>query len=158
MCCFWGQYYHGAFRRGEIDYEKVYWNLLRKKINAVRNYVPVNVINTGIGGTTAFLSLDRLEGQVLSHNPDLVIVCFGLNDVNGELEEYLEALEQIFESCKKSGADVIFMTPNMTNTYIAEDTLEELKAHAAVTAEYQNNGFIYSVSSKVGERKTSDCL
>ena len=44
---------HGALRSGEINYETVYWNRLKKKINAVRNYVPVNVINAGIGGITA---------------------------------------------------------------------------------------------------------
>ena len=35
---------HGALN-GEINYETVYWNRLRKKILDVRNYVPVNVIN-----------------------------------------------------------------------------------------------------------------
>ena len=61
---------HGAFSDGEIDYEAVYWNLLKRKINAVRNYVPVNVINAGIGGITAEKSIDRLERDVLSHHPD----------------------------------------------------------------------------------------
>lgn len=152
---------HGAFGCDEIDYEKVYWNILKKKINGIRNYVPVNVINAGIGGITAFLSLDRLERQVLLHTPDLVIVCFGLNDVNGELGEYLGALEQIFENCKKSGADVIFMTPNMLNTYVAEDTLEELKAYAAITAEYQNSGkmdlYIRSAVKLAKEKQVTVC-
>ena len=44
---------HGAVGPDEINYETVYWNRLRQKINAVRNYVPVNVINAGIGGITA---------------------------------------------------------------------------------------------------------
>ena len=74
---------HGALLN-EINYETVYWNLLRKKILGVRNYVPVNVINAGIGGITAAGSIKRMGKQVLAHNPDLVIVCFGLNDVNGE--------------------------------------------------------------------------
>ena len=78
---------HGAMGFGEINYEDVYWNRLRKKINAKRNYVPVNIINAGIGGITAAGSLERLDSQVLVHRPDLVIVCFGLNDVNGSLQE-----------------------------------------------------------------------
>lgn len=61
---------HGAVGPGEINYETVYWNRLRKKINDVRNYVPVNVINAGIGGITAKESLKRMEGQVFAHNPD----------------------------------------------------------------------------------------
>lgn len=130
---------HGALLN-EINYETVYWNLLRNKILAVRNYVPVNVINAGIGGITAIGSVERTDKHVLAHNPDLVIVCFGLNDVAGELEVYLNALGIIFEKCIKSGADVIFMTPNMLNTYVADDTLEEHRDYAVVTAEYQNSG------------------
>ena len=130
---------HGALLN-EINYETVYWNLLRKKILAVRSYVPVNVINAGIGGIDAKGSIERMDKQVLAHQPDLIIVCFGLNDVNGTLEEYLSAMRTIFERCKNSGADVIFMTPNMLNTYVAEDTADEYMEYAAVTAEYQNNG------------------
>ena len=131
---------HGALGNDEINYETVYWNLLRMKILKVRDYVPVNVINAGIGGVSATSSLDRLDKQVLSHSPDLVIVCFGLNDINDSLESYLSSLKVIFEKCHNSGADVIFMTPNMLNTYVAPETAPELLDYAAVTAEYQNSG------------------
>ena len=47
---------HGFFD-GAPDYENVYWNQLRKKLLAVRDYVPVNVIDAGIGGITAKGSL-----------------------------------------------------------------------------------------------------
>ena len=130
---------HGALN-GEINYETVYWNRLRKKILDVRNYVPVNVINAGIGGITASGSVGRIESQVLTHLPDLIIVCFGLNDVNDPLERYLSALRTIFEKCLASGADTVFMTPNMLNTYVAPDTPKEHLAYAAVTAGYQTEG------------------
>ncbi len=131
---------HGAVASDEINYDTVYWNLLRKKLNNVRNYVPVNVINAGIGGITASGSIPRMERDVFSHNPELVIVCFGLNDVNGSLEEYISSLETIFSECNKRGVETVFLTPNMLNTYVAEDTLDELKGYAAVTAEIQNSG------------------
>lgn len=132
---------HGAVGGGEpINYETVYWNRLKKKINAVRNYVPVNVINAGIGGITAAGSLSRMEKQVFSHNPDLVIVCFGLNDVNCPLEEYLASLEKIFKRSLESGAETIFMTPNMLNTKVADDTDSSLKEYAQKTAQMQNGG------------------
>lgn len=131
---------HGAVAPDEISYDTVYWNLLRKKLNEVRNYVPVNVINAGIGGITATGSLDRIERDVFSHHPDLVIVCFGLNDVNDPLERYLSSLEKIFSECNSREVETVFLTPNMLNTYVAEDTLDELKGYAAVTAEMQNSG------------------
>lgn len=131
---------HGAVAPDEIDYDSVYWNRLRKKINSVRNYVPVNVINAGIGGITASGSLGRMERDVFAHHPDLVIVCFGLNDVNGELDAYLDSLEAIFSECNKRGVETVFLTPNMLNTYVADDTLEELKGYAEITAKMQNEG------------------
>ncbi len=131
---------HGAVGPGELNFETVYWNRLRQKINAIRAYTPVNVINSGIGGINAKDSVPLTESRVLSHNPDLVIVCFGLNDINCELEVYLESLKQIFEKCIKFGTEVIFMTPNMLNTYVADDVEEIYAAYAKKTAGYQTDG------------------
>ncbi|MBQ9768900.1 MAG: GDSL family lipase [Clostridia bacterium] len=130
---------HGAFGAGQIDYEAVYWNLLKKKLNQYRNYIPVNVINAGIGGINAEGSVKRIDSQVLNHDPDLVIVCFGLNDVNGPYETYISALKEIFERCS-AVTDVIFMTPNMLNTSLSEDTEEKYKEYSKKTAEMQNSG------------------
>ena len=150
---------HGAFL-GFMDYEAVYWNLLKQKIHALRDYVPVNVINAGIGGTTAKSSLCRMESQVFSHSPDLIIVCFGLNDINGSLEDYLSSLEEIFKKCKNH-CDTIFLTPNMLNTYVAEDTPKEHLLYAEKTAEYQNSGkmdlFIYSAVNLANELGIEVC-
>lgn len=131
---------HGALALGEINYETAYWNRLKKKINNLNSYVPVNVINAGIGGTTAKGSLKRMDRQVLSHNPDLVIVCFGLNDVNNPLSEYIDSLKIIFDKCRQSGAEVIFITPNMLNTSVAEDSPREYYDYAIKTAQMQNEG------------------
>jgi lysophospholipase L1-like esterase len=130
---------HGAVN-GYFDYENVYWNVLRKKLNALRSYVPVNMICASIGGTTAAASLSRLEKQVLKHEPDAVIVCFGLNDVNGSLERYLRALRIIFERCLQAGCEVIFLTPNMMNTYVDENTPSVFLEYAYKTAEMQSGG------------------
>ena len=131
---------HGVLGFDEINYETVYWNLLKRKLNTFRNYMPVNVINAGIGGITAESSVCRMDSQVLKYEPDLIIVCFGLNDVNGSLESYLESLKVIFQKSKDSGADVIFLTPNMLNTYVAEDTYPGYVEYAHKTAEMQNSG------------------
>ncbi|MBQ2749873.1 MAG: SGNH/GDSL hydrolase family protein [Clostridia bacterium] len=151
---------HGAVN-GYNDYERVYWNLLKKKLNAYRDYIPVNMINASIGGTTAKASLGRMEKQVFAHLPDLVIVCFGLNDVNGTLEEYLDALKQIFERCHREGCDVIFMTPNMLNTYVADDAPAEYREYAFKTAEMQNTGkmdrFMTAAMTLAGEMGVPVC-
>lgn len=152
---------HGAVGPDEINYDTVYWNLLRKKLNAVNSYVPVNVINSGIGGITAEGSILRMERDVFSHHPDLVIVCFGLNDVNGSLEVYLSSLEKIFDECNKRGVETVFLTPNMLNTYVAEDTVEELKGYAAITADIQNSGkmdmYMEKAAELAGEKGITVC-
>lgn len=152
---------HGSLSNGEINYETVYWNLLKRKISNVRNYVPVNVINAGIGGTTARQSLARIDKQVLSHSPDLVIICFGLNDVNEPLETYLSSLKTIFEKCIVGATDVVFMTPNMLNTYVAKETSPKDREYAAVTAEFQNSGkmdlYISSAVKLANEMNVTVC-
>ena len=96
-----------------------------------------------------------------SHNPDLVIVQFGLNDVNGTLEEYLGALRTIFTKCAQSGADVIFLTPNMLNTYVADDTAKVHLDYAKKTADMQNSGkmdlYIYSAIELAKELSVTVC-
>ena len=138
---------HGAVI-DNIDYENVYWNLLKKKLNQFRDYIPVNMINASIGGTTAKEALPRLDKQVFKHEPDLIIVCFGLNDVNGSLTDYTESLREIFAKCIGCGFDVIFLTPNMLNTYVADDTPAQHIAYAHKTVQMQNEGrmdeFIYA--------------
>lgn len=130
---------HGALGSDEFNYDTVYWNRLRNKILSIRSYVPVNVINAGIGGTTAKESIERMDRQVLAYNPDLIIICFGLNDVNGLLDEYLDSLSIIFEKALASEAELIFMTPNMLNTYVSDDTPKHIE-YAAATAKMQNEG------------------
>lgn len=138
---------HGAVN-GYNDYENVYWNLLKRKLHKFRDYMPINMINASVAGTSAKASLDRMEKHVFSHSPDLVVICFGLNDVNGTLADYLGALKQIFERCIEAKCDAIFMTPNMLNTYVAEDAPPTHRDYAFKTAEMQNSGrmdeYIYS--------------
>jgi lysophospholipase L1-like esterase len=123
-----------------FDYSSAYSTRLREILNILYPNVQVNIINSGISGDSTSGALMRLERDVLRYHPDLVIVSFGLNDVNRPLEEYLSSLEEIFRRCKENGSDVIFMTQCMLNTYVAEGTPTEYIEYAHKTAEYQNSG------------------
>jgi lysophospholipase L1-like esterase len=151
---------HGVMN-GYNDYENVYWNRLRKKFNAFRNFMPVNIIDAGIGGTTATASLKRMESQVFRHAPDLVIICFGLNDVNFEFEDYIHSLKTIFSQCRVREIDCIFMSPNMLNTYVADDTPAKFREYAFETAEMQNSGkmdkYIYAAMDLAREMGVPVC-
>lgn len=132
---------HGFFEDGVVDFEAVYHAKLRRMLEKQSTYMPVNIINAGIGGTTAPQALHRLERDVLCHHPELTVVCFGLNDVNGAVVDYANALTAIFRTLTSSGTEVIFMTPNMLNTYVDEaNTTPALLDYARTTCAYQRSG------------------
>ena len=56
---------------------------------------PINVINAGISGDNAPGGLARVQRDVLRHQPDLCVVCYGLNDCatdDGSIARYTDAL------------------------------------------------------------------
>lgn len=111
-----------------FDKNSAYHNYIAKILSVLYPEVPVNIINAGISGDSAPQGLSRLDRDVLSYDPDLVVVCFGLNDSSKGLDSinlYTEALDSIFKILKDEGKEVIFMTPNMMNTSISPHLKEE---------------------------------
>lgn len=153
----------GSFEIGVNNYDECYSNRLRRKLNAVSTNVPVNIINAGMGGTTAPFGLERFDRDVTPYKPDLVIVSFGLNDVNYDLDLYLSSLKGIFEKCLANNFDTIFMTECMMNTYVADDVNEKFVKYAHQTAEFQNSGKVdlfFSEASKLAKSyniEVADC-
>lgn len=91
----------------------------------------VNILNYGVSGETASMGLRRID-EMLSHKPDGVVVCFGLNDAGSGmdgLEAYRENLRSIFERLSK--VDVVFMTPNRMAEQADSFLLDERIYHAA---------------------------
>ena len=106
--------------------------------------VPVNTLNAGISGDTSGRGACRVERDVLRHEPDLCVVCYGLNDCSkkeGSIEKYVCALGEIFDKIKASGSELIFMTPNMMNTRVSPHLTDpDFVTLAKRTAELQNDG------------------
>lgn len=126
------------------DKNCAYHNYIAKIFTVLFPRVPVNIINAGISGDSAPNGARRLERDVLRHNPDLTVVCFGLNDTGGGMDGiglYTDALRDIFKRLKENGGEVIFMTPNMMNQYVSPRIEKELiKNIVADTANRQNEG------------------
>ncbi len=137
---------HGCFGSGnemhsQFNFDAVYHNRLRQMLNILFPLRPISIINAGIGGDCAKGAQLRLERDVISKTPDLSVVCFGLNDINGSLEDYVNPLEKIFAELSQRGIETIFMTPNMLNTYVAEELSgSPLAEYAESCAEYQRGG------------------
>ncbi len=103
-----------------FDYPNAYSTRLREMLAVLYPNVQINIINSGISGDGSGGGLLRLDRDVLSYHPDLVVVSYGLNDaaaggING-VNAYGERLKQLFERITASGAECIFLTENMMNT------------------------------------------
>ncbi len=137
-------------RPGAIEaiYDKnaAYHNYLARIFTVLYPTVPVNIINAGISGDNAVHGLSRLERDVISHSPDLTVVCFGLNDCGrGEqgITEDKDALAEMFKRLTAAGGEVIFMTPNMMCTGVSHLLTNDLfRGVAAGIAGLQNAGML----------------
>ena len=121
------------------DKKSVYHNILKERIEREHPELNIEYVNAGISGNSTVDALKRIEQDVIAQNPDVAVVCFGLNDVAGmSLDEYVSNMEQIFGTLKEHGIQVIYMTPNMYNTYVHGDVLPNHADMAAVLARVQN--------------------
>ncbi len=101
-----GVYYHTGGRRA-------YPEMLEIAIESAWPKGKVSVINAGISGNTTADGLKRFDNDVLSHQPDLVTVMFGLNDmVRVPIAEFEANLAEFIRRCRAGGAEVLLCTPN----------------------------------------------
>lgn len=106
----------------------------------------ITIVNAGLSGCRAETGSERLKSDILSCNPDLTVVCYGLNDANQKqegLETYKESLKKIFRDLKDAGSEVIFMTPNMCTSRIDYSTKEKgVQAAAERVSQTVNEGWL----------------
>ncbi len=129
----------------ETDFceSEAYSEKLKKIIHNFYPRAQVNIINSGISGDRSSLGIKRLERDVLSYNPDLVVVCYGLNDCFEEKlrNELFENLPKIFDEIKSRGIDCIYMTPNMMCKYVSGRLFDkDLRKLAEDIMKIQNEG------------------
>ena len=110
-----------AVRPGAID--RVYASRVEQSL--VDSGFPVRVINAGVGGNSTTDGLDRFDKDVLTHDPDLVVIQFGINDSAVDVwrdppataprvsSEAFEAnLRRLIERSRQARARVVLMTTN----------------------------------------------
>ncbi len=134
--CFNGDANHSAAYCMKLKYliEKIYSDAL-----------PISIINAGIGGENSKQGSERVERDVISHNPDLCVVAFGLNDWGGDsklaLETYKNSLSEIFEKLKAANIETLFMTPCMMATWVDEKNVaDEFKDFVKDVVKCQTSG------------------
>ena len=155
VACLGDSVTHGCFevfmnRFGQIDTryrpDRGYAAQLRRRLDALYPAAAVSVLNAGVSGGNAGHGLARLERDVLSHRPDLVIVNFALNDSCGgleKLEDYRRAMAAIFDGVLASGAECMLLTPNRMCAYVAPSVKDAALVRAAEDcSKVQNSGVL----------------
>jgi len=94
-----------------------YINLLKKSVDSTK----YQLIGAGIGGNKVYDLYLRIEEDVISKKPDLVIVYVGINDVWHKLgartgtdyDKYLKFYQAIINKIQAAGSKVVLCTPSV---------------------------------------------
>ena len=87
----------------------------------MKSELGTEVINAGVSGDTTLLAIKRIEEDVLAHNPDVVIMNFGMNDhaevINTKqplvpLRTYENTYRTMIKRILKTGAKIVLVTHN----------------------------------------------
>lgn len=80
-------------------------------VSVLENRLGVEIINAGVSGNTTRDGINRLQDDILSKNPKLVIISLGGNDYLKRLpkEETISNLNQIVSRIHESGSAVILL-------------------------------------------------
>ncbi len=150
-----------------FDYPSAYSTRIREMFAILYPNAQVNIIDSGISGDGTDGGLLRLERDVLSYHPDLVVVSYGLNDACGGMENidgYGERLKEIFNRITATGAECIFLTENMMNTKTSCHLTDSLFIGLAERfAKVENDGVLAAYFEKAKEEaskngvKVCDC-
>jgi acyl-CoA thioesterase I len=109
----------GYTAHATIDHESVYHARLKRKLETLYPLTSFSVLNAGAAGHTVSDALKRLERDAIRHDPDLIVVAFGLNDAaHGGLEgvrQFKTELNSLLERVgRETNAQVLLITPSFT--------------------------------------------
>ncbi len=116
IICLGGSFTYGwpYIHNPELSYPFVLEKLLNESKFLSSKY---EVINAGVGGYTSYQGLFYFKYRLIKFNPDIVIVCFGANDSNNNLEigSFLTDKEYYQRLLKLSKNKMLFRIYNFLN-------------------------------------------
>lgn len=146
----------GAGLPGQYLHEDVYHAQLKRLLDERYPTGMFSVINAGDDGRDAPSGVKRLEEVVLHHQPDLLLIGYGLNDVlNGGLEgidQYSGALKRmVLRTREASRASIVLLTSNMMPTRVNDNVPEPYRNLENQFIELQNSGVLAAYAGRVRE-------
>lgn len=151
----------GFFKTPEVNTLAAYPALVLEKIKAQYPFAVVNVIVTAIGGENSERGAGRFEEDVLTHQPDVLFIDYGLNDRGLPLEKSYEAWSSMIQKAKSRDIEVILLTPSPDQRVDYSDPDNELrkqtdqivrlaeKHQVGLVDSYQAFGFLYARKKKL---------
>ena len=129
-----------------MEMDNAYHEKVKKILNIFYPTVPITIVNAGISGDVASAGIKRIDRDVLSYSPDVVVVCYGLNDSGSEengIDTYVAALKEIFDAVREKGKEVIFLTPNhITERNNIKSLYEEINTTTEAILEKKQNEWL----------------
>ncbi|HQV65611.1 MAG: G-D-S-L family lipolytic protein [Saprospiraceae bacterium] len=102
----------GVHQNGYID-------LMQKRLDTEKKADDYQIIGSGKGGNKVYDLFFRLEKDVLSQNPDVVVIWIGVNDVwhkstfgtGTDFDKFVVFYSEIIKKCSDKGIKVVCCTP-----------------------------------------------
>lgn len=100
-----------------------------------------NFVNTGISGNRSSDLLERFEKDVINHNPNIVTICIGINDVlrkysNGDgpvdIETYERNVENMINQTLNKTNNIILLSPYVVEPNKENPMLADMIAYGQV--------------------------
>lgn len=121
------------------DPSSCFATLLSEKFE--KEYPNVECVNSGRAEDGTAEAIIRNKEKVLDKNPDVVVFGFLLNDAGRrDVSRYEKNLRILFDEYKANGIKVVYLTPNMYNTYVSPNTPDYLVQMAYDCADCENSG------------------
>ncbi len=138
----------GSVTQGESATEpsKNYPSLIKAWLEKTYPGLTVNMVNAGCNGTGSVIGVERAERDVLSKNPDFIIVEFSVNDGNNDLDkEAYESLMRVFLQDASHPA-ILHLAHTNRNNESAVDIHKEICEHyniplVSMQAVFEHGGY-----------------
>ena len=119
--------------------------------------------NGSTGGDASYQGVQRLEEKVLSRDPDLVLVAFGMNDLRTPRTEYVENLNTIISQIRsRTQAEVMLIStfPPNPDWIFASGNSDEIAEATSAVAESAHCAYadVHAVWAQVLRRKDLSSL
>jgi len=118
----------------------------------------VTVRNAGVSGNTVKMMWQRAWKDVLQYNPDLVVICSGINDHGGtgvsiSVEEFTENYNRLIqEILSQTGADIIIRSSNITQTQSTNNALINYTNASKAVADRYGLGYFDLFNKMISDR------